>query len=79
MVAKEAFVRMDQEIDLWMHAILTLTENITIEPDDYLQGEFSEVWKNVPDYKTYFHENKMFYKSGTRLFCERKMCVPKKS
>ena len=67
-VAKQAFTHMDTQIDLWMHEILSLTEKVTIGEEDYLQGEFSDIWKEVPDHKSCIVNERMYYKSGTKLF-----------
>ena len=76
-LAKEAFTRMDTQIDLWMHEILSLSQMVNISEVDYAQGDFSEIWQSVPPHQSSLLHGKFYYKSGSKLFCERKLVVPR--
>ena len=76
-LAREAFAKMDTQIDLWMHHLLTLSQKVVILPIDYEQSTFAEIWKSAEPYKTVFQDGRMYFKSGDKLFCERKLVVPK--
>jgi len=76
-LTKEAFVRMDTELDFSMQERLFL-----ITPDDltkdfnYHATEFKDVWEKLQTYQAEIIEEKLFYKNDKFLFCERLLVVP---
>ena len=83
-LAKEAFARMDRQLDLMLQAediILSLMSNPEF-PNIQQKlrvaiptSEFESVWRDLEEARTKFIDGKMFFRTEKDLFCERKMVV----
>ena len=60
-LAREAFVRMDTQIDLYMESIFILTDRITLTEEDFKEGGYEEIWKQLETNKTTHLQEKMFF------------------
>ena len=71
LLAKEAFQKMDVQLDLRLEAVAW-------NPNDYLQDpHFKEIWETLSVGKSKIIEGQMFWRSEDKLFREKKICIPK--
>ena len=77
-LAKEAFVKMDAQLDFFLRRILVLSDKFPMTSDDYLNSEFQDLLKKGELNKSYLVDGHMFYKTYQKLFCERNMVIPQK-
>ena len=75
-LAKEAFVRMDSQLDLSIQALLRITVPIEFQEDDFVSSEFSEVWKYLEPFQANLVSERLWFRTDRQLLCERKMAVP---
>jgi hypothetical protein len=73
-LAKEAFQRMDVQLDLRME-VLRINETLT--ESDYKE-EFGEIWDTLTVGKPQIIEGEMYYKEHNRLYVEKKVLLPYK-
>ena len=67
-LAKEAFARMDRQLDLTMQSLLTVSQSLNVSKEEYLESEFKEIWNDMDEFMTTIVDSKMFYKTETELF-----------
>ena len=72
-MAQDAFQRMDMQLDLRMEHMLTLQ----CAKGDLENSEFKEIWEKLEPFKAKLIEEKLWYKTEDKLFCERKLVIPK--
>ena len=73
-LAKQAFQRMDSALDLRLE-VLRVLESLTVE--DY-EEEFKEEMNQLELGKPKLIEGRMFYREPDKLWCEKKLILPKK-
>ncbi len=76
-LAKEAFVKMDAQLDFYLRRIFLLSDKFPMSADDYVNSEFGPHWQTGEPSKTFFMDEHMFYRTDQKLFCERKLVTPK--
>ena len=77
-LVKDDFTKMDSQLDLWLHKIMFLSEKFTLTPEDYQDDDLKETWQTIPLNKTHYLDGNVWFKTETKLFCERKLVVPQK-
>jgi hypothetical protein len=77
-LAKEAFARMDSQLDLCMKQLFFLNTDGLLSENDFLDSEFDEVWRKLQPYQAELFQENLFYKTESTLFCERLVVVPEK-
>jgi hypothetical protein len=80
-LAREAFVRMDAQIELWMQKVMYLTDQVKPQIQ-YDRSEFTEIIEQFAGMdenssKTLLIGDQLYFWSNGKLFCERKLCIPK--
>jgi len=75
-LAKDAFARMDSQLDLSMQVLFRLNTQIGFQEKDYLESEMKELWKSLEPYQSKLLENRLYYRNESSLFCERLLVVP---
>ena len=77
LLAQEAFIRMDKQLDLGLQAIrLLLHQEFKFSGDDYVQSGFKDIWESLEPNQMEFFGQRMFFRTETELFCERKLVIP---
>ena len=69
-LVKDAFVKMDSQLDLWLRQILLLNDKFQISEVDYIGSRFDDIWKTAEINKTLFKDDMMFFRTQNKLFCE---------
>jgi len=69
-LAKDAFQKMDAQLDLRME-VLTLE----VQKED-LQRDFEEIWNTLEPFKAKMIEGQQWYRTEDSLYCERKRVIP---
>ena len=75
-LAKEAFARMDKQLDLTMQCVLRISHELNIEENDYNNSEWKEIWKSLEIHKSNILDSKLYYRTKDELFCERRLVIP---
>jgi hypothetical protein len=75
-LAKEAFQKMDSQLDLSLQVLSMEVKEFDL-PLSYESSEFSHVWCELDQWKTGVFDDNLWFKSQDKLFCERKLAVPK--
>ena len=77
LLAQEAFIRMDRQLDLGLQAIrLLVHQEFKFCGDDYAQSAFKHIWESLEPNQMEFFGQRMFFRTETELFCERKLVIP---
>ena len=72
-LARQAFQRMDIQLDLRLEAMAALGE---MSSADY-QDEYASVWGRLSPHKAMLIDQQMFYRDDQRLWVEKKLALPK--
>ena len=76
-LAKDAFERMDEQLDLRLSAEILTLQAFPDTTIDYAQTEFKEIWEQLEQWKSTVIDNSCWYKTDKHLFRERKLTIPK--
>jgi len=77
-VAQDAFVRMDNQLDLSIkHILVIMDKEIKLEENDYIETELKTLWEKLVPFQAHFEDDKMYYRTKSELFCERKVVIPR--
>ena len=77
-LAREAFQKMDSQLDLSLQVLTMEIKDFDL-PLNYERSEFSEVWSHLDQWKTEVINDNLWFKSQDKLFCERKLAIPKET
>jgi putative transposase len=75
-LAKEAFARMDAQLDLCLNQVLSLTQIMDFEPDMYQTSELAELWNQLTPHVSQRIDGWLYYRTDTKLYREMKALVP---
>jgi len=74
--AKEAFQRMDCELDLFLQRIFSLSHNVSVNEEMYLDSDLKEIWESLEVGKSALINSEVWLKTKGGLFCEGKLAIP---
>jgi hypothetical protein len=77
-LAKEAFEKMDSQLDLTLKVLSFELKDFNF-PLDYSSSEFSSLWSRLEPWKAELVDDAMWFKAENKLFCERKLVIPEGS
>jgi len=75
-IAKQAFTRMDAQLDPFMDTIFTISTNLTFCANHYLDSELKEIWEQLEPHLTKEIDGWKFFRNETTLFRETRILVP---
>lgn len=74
--ARNAFQKMDVQLDLFLQRIFSLSHRVQVSEKDYLNSELKDFWEKVEISKPCFIDNEFWFRSAKAMYCEGKLVVP---
>ena len=77
-LAQDAFEKMDSQLDLSLQVLSMELKDFDV-PLEYGSSEYVSVWNDLEAWKAQVIENGLWFKTKDKLFCEKKLAIPKDS
>jgi len=77
-LAKQAFTRMDAQLDLCLDTIFTLSAIVKICAEDYTTSELADLWNQLVPNMSKRIDGWLYFRTEQRLFRETKILVPQR-